>query len=84
MDKRYDDVQFWPIDSIPNTDAGSIEERRRAFELALPVFAALPFRNEPEVSRETVLEMLEVALDEAWEALGLLPLHARDEPEDKQ
>lgn len=77
-DKAFDDLSHWPLEALGGFDAGAIEVRRRAFAAALAAFTEF-FDG---YGTGEVLEVFEIALDEAWESAGLQPLHARSPDEE--
>jgi len=73
-DKASADLSHWPLDAIPDVDAGHQEFRRRALDDALVAFARYwPVMGGGAPDVADMLETLEVAIDERRERDGIPP-----------
>ena len=64
-DKAFDDLSKWPIESLPNTDSGAIEIRRRALETFFEFMRA----RYGDESQDVLLETMEVTVADAHDGV---------------
>ena len=74
MTDDQNDLSHWPLDAIPDVDAGHQEFRRRALDDALVAFARYwPVMGGDAPDVAGMLETLEIAIDERRERDGIPP-----------
>ena len=70
-DKASADLSHWPLDAIPDVDAGHQEFRRRALDDVLAAFAPWYVMGGDSPDVAGMLETLEIAIDERRERDGI-------------